>query len=731
MKRSDTGDFCVLYIEPDDEKEALFRVIMEQKKPIVIMLTGRGHRSEVGGDRPEPRVFQRPEDFAALKHLKRHLDVPVLFVISGSESLIQLAGRHGFPVYRSMDTLADAIAAGQQGRQRGAPYSARNDASYLPRSLLIGPTELPLLADRSGPMQGSFASSDCKEGVSRKTLPLGPLPDRVPRRTVPLPLIDEPVVQRRTAPLLATEPAVEGASQPDHVPVSRNGMPINGNGMTAIGELKARNYVPTQNGTPFGNGQAGAYGPVEHAATNGSHVPAGGSNGQTVRDDISTATTDPSGFIQRAPTVKTVPLAPPVPAIKSRLNRLTVGVLILLLFALVTAGLGYFLVVSHNLPADATAVTNTLVGHVSFISSNQLSENSSQGLNDKVLVDLNNLAQPATGKSYYAWLLSDKSQSDTKSILLGVLAVSNGHAQLLYPGDQNHTNLLGITSRFLVTEEGATPMPLTPSPDYSTWRYYGEFSQTPINAPDNTNHYSYLDHLRHLLASDPTLDELELPGGLNTWFYRNVNKILEWTGSTREQWQETDDAGFVRRQTLRTLTYLDGVSFVAQDLPSHTGLNVNERLARIGLLQVAGSTQDPSSYLAHISHHLYGLLQSGSASAALRENVASIVSALGNVQAWLEQVRRDALQIMKMSDQQLRQPATLTLLNDMISNATNAFTGQVDPATGQMREGVTWIHDQIQSLAVLDVNRITASGPALQFVPNNNLRRAGISGGNV
>ena len=286
-----------------------------------------------------------------------------------------------------------------------------------------------------------------------------------------------------------------------------------------------------------------------------------------------------------------------------------------------------------------------------------------------------------------------------------------------------------MASRFLVTEEDSAPTPLTPSPDYSTWCYYGEFSQTPINAPDNTQHYSYLDHLRHLLASDPTLNELELPGGLNTWFYRNVNKILEWTGSTRETWQERGDVGFVRRQTLRTLTYLDGVSFVAKDVPPNTGLNVNERLARIGMLQVADSTQDPPGYLAHISHHLYGLLQSNAASPGLRQNVTSIVSALNNVQLWLEQVRRDAQQILKMSDQQLHQPATLNLLNDMIDNATHAFTGQVDPATGQMREGVTWIHDQIQALAVLDVKHITASGPALQFVPSKNLRRASIGEG--
>jgi hypothetical protein len=670
MKRSDTGDFCVLYIEPDDEKENIFHVISEQKKPIVIMLMGRGQRSEPPGERPEMRVFQRPEDFAELKHLRRHLGVPVLFVISGSESLIQLAGRHGFPVYRSMDTLADAIASGQ--RQRG---------------------------------------------VSRRTVPLSPLPESAPRRTIPLNTLDAPAVQRRTVPLLATEPAMKRSSQP--APISRNDTPINGNGRNgngtmATGVSEVNDDVPTRNGPPLRNDYVWAYESVEGAATNGKHASA-------TRNDGATAAPDLLGSTRSAPNVATVPLAHPgpEPAAKARLNRLTLGVLILLLFALITAGLGYFLVLSHNLPSDAAAAPNALVGHVSFLSSNQISENSNQGLNDKILVDLSNLAQPATGKSYYAWLLSDKSQSDTQSTLLGALPVNNGHAQLLYPGDASHTNLLAITSRFLVTEEDTTPTPLTPSPDYSTWRYYGEFSQTPINAPDNTNHFSYLDHLRHLLAADPTLNELELPGGLNTWFYRNVSKILEWTGSTREQWQETNDAGFVRRQT-----YLDGVSFVTKDLPPNTGLNVNERLARVGLLQVDGATQDPSSYLAHISHHLYGLLESDAASKTLRQNITSIVGALDNVQAWLQQVRRDALQIMKMSDAQLRQPATLMLLNDMIDNATNAFTGQVDPATGQMREGVTWIHDQIQALAVLDVKHITASGPALQFVPNTNLRRA-------
>jgi len=38
MKFNDAGDFCMLYIEPADEKPALLEFISGQKKPVVIML---------------------------------------------------------------------------------------------------------------------------------------------------------------------------------------------------------------------------------------------------------------------------------------------------------------------------------------------------------------------------------------------------------------------------------------------------------------------------------------------------------------------------------------------------------------------------------------------------------------------------------------------------------------------------------------------------------------------
>jgi hypothetical protein len=309
-------------------------------------------------------------------------------------------------------------------------------------------------------------------------------------------------------------------------------------------------------------------------------------------------------------------------------------------------------------------------------------------------------------------------------MLLGALHVNNGTIHLLYPGDAAHTNLLATTSRFLMTEEDANVTPISPTPDFSAWRFYGEISQTPINTPDNVQHFSYLDHLRHLLASDPTLDQMELPGGLNNWLYRNTSKVLEWMTSIREPWEDSKDIGFVRRQTIRTLTYLDGISYVQQDLPPNTAVLVNERLAGIGLLEVKGPSQDPPGYLTHIVQHLNGLLQAPGATPELRKTVSDIVIALNNVTYWLTQLRMDAQKVMKMSDAQLQQPSTLNLINDMIDNATNAYSGKIDPSTGEMHEGISWIHDHMQLIATFNVSTFTANSQSIQMIQDTNNAKA-------
>ncbi len=388
----------------------------------------------------------------------------------------------------------------------------------------------------------------------------------------------------------------------------------------------------------------------------------------------------------------------------------SIALIVLTLLAVCAVGTGYFLL-SQQSTANAVPVASvpSIVGHVYFLSSEQLSENSSQGINDEIQVELTHITNPSVQKSYYAWLLGDKDQEETTTLFLGTLSVNEGTAHMFYAGDKQHTNLLEIMSRFLVTEEDAGAVnPISPSLDASTWRYYAEFSQTlPApsegNSSTNSPHYTFLDHLRHLQASEPILNTMQLPGGLNNWFYRNTGKILEWTTSTRESWQEAHDMNFIRRQVIRILTYLDGTSFVQMDLLPNTPLNTEERLARMGLLEVNGPNQSPSSYVDSIAVHLNGVIHTANASPTLYRNAAEIIAALSNVRNWLNITHQDALQLVKMSNTQLSKPQAFLLLNDMIANANYAYDGQVDAVTGEMHEGVTWIHAHMQELAILDV----------------------------
>jgi hypothetical protein len=657
MKYSDSGDYCVLYLESGDDINTLFDVIAKQQKPIVMMLV------------EYVRIFQRPEDFVALKHMKRRLAASIVFVIEGSERQAQLASRHGFPVYSSMDALADALLLGHMGRLRtlNRTTSSLNSGELyaepkrtMPLETTRGSGELYAEPKRTMPLETAHGSGE-HYAVPKPALPLDSLREVQSIQRI-VPLQETPLATE-----LEKSKFIKTAPLPGRIPLT--------------------DTLPAQATT-------------------------------RAEDDARPKEPEPSQWAIPLRTEQHRPSAPPsLLAARPRRSHLSLALIALSMLAIALAGLGSELIFFNKLPTNVAAAAPAIVGQVRFLSSGQISENSTQGINDQVVVDLDNLSNPAPGMSYYAWLLSDKNQADLRAVLLGTLSLSNGHTHLFYQGDAQHTNLLLITSRFLVTEEDATVTPVSPSPDMSTWRYYGEFSQTPDRR--DPEHFSYLDHLRHLLAADPTLDDLELPGGLNTWFYSNTAKILEWSNSMREQWEDARDAGFVRRMAIRTLTYLDGLAFVQQDLSPNTPLLVNERLARVGLLNVTGPNQDPADYITHIDTHLNGLLQAFPTppTPAFRQQVADIVAQLDNIKSWLTQVRRDALLMIKMSDKQLQQPQTLNLINDMIANANYAYTGQTDPNTGQMHQGVVWIHEHIQELAVLNVSKFTpANNSALELI---------------
>lgn len=350
---------------------------------------------------------------------------------------------------------------------------------------------------------------------------------------------------------------------------------------------------------------------------------------------------------------------------------------------------------------QVASLVSTIVGHVFFMSSGQVNENTSQGIADEVQLELSHLSSPAKGNSLYAWLIGDN-PGEGGTLLLGTLNVNKGNAQLQYTGDSQHTNLLTFASRFLVTEEPTAPPPMVPSPDTSTWRYSAAFPRTP-NPLDTTHHFGLLDHLRHLLASDPTMQSLGLPGGLEIWLFRDVQKVLEWAGSARDDWS-VPNTPFMQRQFIRILEYLDGLRNMQRDLPSGTPVLVDPRIAQAGLLEFDTQHQEPPGLLYHIGTHLRGLVQSPGASSAQQQLATRIDTAINRVQALLEQVHLDAKKLFAMSAAQLVQQSALSILDDMVTNAQLAFTGQFDTSTSTIQNGATQIHYAIAMLATMDVS---------------------------
>jgi len=411
-------------------------------------------------------------------------------------------------------------------------------------------------------------------------------------------------------------------------------------------------------------------------------------------------------------------LPPKVSKQRDRLRFAFIVAFIVILLGSSFAGL-YWL--THK---STAIVTNQIVGHAFFVSSGQISDHSNQGLNDGLIIDLQNIPNPAANKSYYAWLLSDKNQQLASPILLGTLPVSGGKVHFVYQGDTHHTNLINMYSQFLITEENANINPGNPSPDQSNWRYYAALPQLAVtnttptsvmatgtpnsnamatgtpnaNAMDMTND-TVLQHLRHLLADAPELTPLRLYGGLDIWLYRNTQKVLEWVGSARD----ATDPSLIQRQVIRTLAYLDGVQYFAHDVPRGTPCLCQLPNSSVAILEFDVQAQNPPGYLSQIGTHLNALTQAPGVTPEKRMLAAQIDQDINNMQGWLEQVHKDAKQLMNTPLGQYNSPASRSILDDMEANALYAFVGRPDPSTGQVLGGMIQVHYTIQNLTTFDV----------------------------
>jgi len=380
------------------------------------------------------------------------------------------------------------------------------------------------------------------------------------------------------------------------------------------------------------------------------------------------------------------------------------GIRVLLALVLILASMGALLLLAQKVTSPPPPVS-LVVGYAFFISSGQLNPDNSQGINDEVLLDLHNIPAPQSGKAYYGWLLGDKTQSELATTSLGRLTINHGNVHLLYTSNQ-HINLLAHESRILITEEDATVTPATFIPNYQAWKYYAELSQAP--SPRDKLHFSMLDHLRHLLSESPELQTRALHGGLDMWFLRNTQKILEWASAARDEWRNNPD--LLHRQIIRILDYIDGKSFVQQDEPAvGPALYVDPNDAQVALLGPPPDGQDPPGYAFDgevppgyvylVSSHLAATVLSPDATPEQRTLAAQIHAALDQVRSWLEKIHQDSGQLITMDETQLAQDSTLSLLDDLVTQAQFAYNGQTDPVTGQLQGGAIWVTSNIQRMA--------------------------------
>lgn len=414
------------------------------------------------------------------------------------------------------------------------------------------------------------------------------------------------------------------------------------------------------------------------------------------------------------------PTPPTPPSPTKRRRGLLFGLIALIIVLLAGSLGGYFLFLRAGRSAPPPG---PIAGHAFYVSSGQLA-NGAQGIADQLQVDLQNVQAPPSGKSYYLWLLADK-DTTPKPDLLGPAPVhppilltnhlpvlQNGSVHYQYLGDAQHNNLLSATSRLLITLEDAGKYPASPSIDRSSWVYYAELPQALI--PKDPTGLRGLDHLRHLYYNEDHLQVLALDGGLDVWIFRNTAKLLEWSTSARDDFDGTTrNYGLMHALFISMLDYLDGTPNVHLDVSPGTPVLADPTIAKVGLLTVDTTRQGVAQYLAtdppgdldHMKLHLSQLNRAPDATPQMHTLSQGIVGALDNVKGWLQQVRTDAKQLFHMTPDQLAQPAARDVLDDLVTQVTYAYIGQLDPITDTVKPGVLQIHYDVLKLATFDITK--------------------------
>jgi hypothetical protein len=390
---------------------------------------------------------------------------------------------------------------------------------------------------------------------------------------------------------------------------------------------------------------------------------------------------------------------PVPPSPKKRRRAILAGLIIILLVVVVAASTGTYYLLTRNGPRS---VSSSSVGTIAFVSSGKYSQINNLGVEDELQISLHNLAPPAAGKAYYAWLLGDNGASQTPPLLLGngQLPVNNGTLDYLHPYDGQHNILLAHYSRFLITAEDANRIPTTPSSNSSAWRYYTEIPQTANRSIDSS---TVLYELRTLLSGKPDDPTQWTIGGLVPRLVKSIESVQTLIDGARESWNSKNST-MLRQQIVSVLYYLDGTTNVQTDVsPAQKHTPIDEILAGTPLLDLSQG-QGAMSYFLVTRNRLGILLTSPGISPTIKTGAQQALDALPDTQNWLRMMHDDAKNLLSMDDTALLQPSANSILSNMATEAHNAYDG---PSTGTAKSGAMFIYTTVQSLLIFDVQACT------------------------
>jgi eukaryotic-like serine/threonine-protein kinase len=278
---------------------------------------------------------------------------------------------------------------------------------------------------------------------------------------------------------------------------------------------------------------------------------------------------------------------------------------------------------------------------------------------DTLRFQMQNVAAPPQGKSYFAWLQDTKGNTTA----LGQLPdPQKGSLTFSYPGDAQHTNLLLITQSIFVTLEDIDSNPQSPTGD--------KIYEATLNAP-------YFAPVKDILTNTP-----ELPGNQSVVvaLFEAIKSMNDKANSIVDSLQGPGphDYGLVRRQATRIVETIDGTNYARSvgDLPANDPSQLG---TRIGLL----SSPNQRGYIDLLSLYVEQVKQDAGKDATLLQHVQNVESAITDLKNWVQKMRTYSVHILKAAA--LTDPAIIGVALQLKEAAADSYTGHtIPPNNGPM-----------------------------------------------